>query len=64
MGGWLMADKKQLEILSEELKKLLPDELDRRATKYLSMDPETLAAYQNEYIRRGIPFPSQEMMDH
>ena len=59
-----MADKKQLEILAEELKKLPLDELDIRAAKYLSMDQETLAAYQNEYSRRGVPFPSQEMMDH
>lgn len=59
-----MADKKQLKILADELKELSPDELDRRAAKYLSMDQETLAAYQNEYARRGIPFPSQEMMDH
>ena len=59
-----MADKKEIEILAEELKKLSPDELDCRTTKYLSMDRETLAAYQNEYARRGIPFPSQEMMDH
>lgn len=56
--------KKQLEILAKELETLSLEELDRRAANYLSMDQKILAIYQNEYLKRGAQFPSQEMMDH